>query len=299
MEYPEEYNDWIKAGYIAAQTLKFGKSLIKKGISVLEICDACDKKIYELGGIPAFPSQLSADDVAAHFCPTKESDFILDDHIVSLDVGASYNGAIGDNALSVDLSGNHTELVKASREALNNVKKIIQIGSSLGEIGKTIQETIESYGFSPVRNLSGHGLGRFNIHTHPSIPNYNTHDTTELKKGMTIAIEPFATTGRGEIFQTSNPTIFMIANKKPVRSTFTRQILKEIEKRNGMPFTTRWLTDKFGPIKTNFALKELMQQRIIDDYAPLPESSKGIVSQAEHSFIIDDKVIVTTQSYED
>lgn len=299
MDLTERYQDWIKAGEIAAQTLKFGKNLIKKEMSVLEICNKCDEKIIELGGVPAFPSQISCNDIAAHFCPTKESDFCLKDEVISLDVGACFKGAIGDNALSVDLSGKYSELIKASREALNNATKVLQIGTTLSEIGKEIQETINSFGFSPVRNLSGHGLDTYSIHTHPSIPNYNTHDNTELQKGMKIAIEPFATNGKGEIYQSANPTIFMLSHKKSVRSIFARQILKEIENYKGLPFTTRNLIEKFGSVKTNFALKELIQQGIISDYPPLIEVEHGMVSQAEHSFIIDDKIIKTTKSYED
>ena len=124
MKYDEKYEDWITAGNISAQTLKYGKSLIKKDMSVLEICQLCDKKIFELGGVLAFPTQISCNDVAAHFCPTKSSDLNLKDEVVSIDVGASYNGAIGDNALTVDLSKNYSDLVKASRDALNNVRKI-------------------------------------------------------------------------------------------------------------------------------------------------------------------------------
>lgn len=239
----EKNNDWIKAGFIASQTLQFGKELIKKNKSVLEICQACDNKIRELGGTPAFPTQVSCDDVAAHFCPDKKNDFNLNEHLVSLDVGACYNGAIGDNALTIDLSGKYKDLVKASREALNNASKILQIGTPIGQVGKVIQETIESYGYSPIKNLSGHGLGRYNIHTKPSMPNYDTHDGSVLQKGMTIAIEPFATNGQGEIYQSSNATIFMLAKRKPVRSIFARQILQEVDKLKGLPFTTRWLIE--------------------------------------------------------
>ena len=160
----DSYDDWIKAGRIAAETLEHGRSLIKKGKTILEVCDECDKKLYELGAIPAFPSQISCDDIAAHFCPEDSDNTPFDEQVVSLDVGSCVNGAIGDNAVTVDLSGKYTDLVKASRDALDSALKIIQIGTTLGEVGKVIQETIQSHGFAPVRNLSGHGLGRYNIH---------------------------------------------------------------------------------------------------------------------------------------
>lgn len=287
--------DWIKAGRIAAEVLEHGRLLIKKGATVLDVCDACDKKIYDLGAMPAFPSQISCDDIAAHFCPEEDDKTILDEQVVSLDVGACFNGAIGDNAVTVDLSENYSDLVKASRDALNAALKVVQIGTPLGEIGKAIHETIQGYGFSPIRNLSGHGLAPYNIHDKPSIPNFNTGDTTELQKGMHIAIEPFATNGKGMIYESSPATVFSLVNKKPIRNPFARQALVEIEKYKGLPFTKRWLTKKLGTLKVALALKELINQDIIRGYAPLPDMDHGIVTQAEHTAIIDDKVIITTK----
>ena len=122
-------------------------------------------------------------------------------------------------------------------------------------------------------------------------------DKTKLHKGMTFAIEPFSTTGAGIVGEKGHPTVFMLENKRPVRSPITREVLKEIESYEGLPFAERWLTRKFG-VKTNFALRELNQFGMIHNFPPLVETSKGIVAQAEHSILIDDKgdVIVTTKA---
>ena len=288
--------DWIKAGKISSEVLELGRVMIKKGATFLEVCDACDKKIYELGAIPAFPSQISCDDVAAHFCPEDNDTTIFEEQVASLDIAACYNGAIGDNAVTVDLSGKYGDLVKASRDALNQALKVVQIGTSLGEIGRAIHEAIQSYGFSPVKNLSGHGLNVYNIHDKPSIPNFDTGDSTELEKGMHIAIEPFASNGKGMIYESSPATIFSLVNKRPVRNPYSRKLLVEIEKYKGLPFTTRWLSRKFGPLPTKLGLKDLSTQGIIKGYAPLPDMDHGMVSQAEHSVLVDDKVIVTTKT---
>lgn len=287
--------DWIKAGRISAEVLQYGKSLIKKGKSILEICDACDKKIFDLGAIPAFPSQISCNHIAAHFCPDENDKTLFEDQLASLDIGACINGAIGDNAATVDLSGKYSDLVKASQEALEAALKIVGVGVKLSGIGKAIHDVINSYGFSPVRNLSGHGLGVYSIHEKPTIPNFDTGDSAVLEKGMKIAIEPFATSGKGMIYESSPSTLFSLYRKKPVRNTFARQILAEIEKYNGLPFTTRWLTRKFGALKVNIALKELLQLDILKSYAPLPDLAHGMVSQAEHTVIVDDPIIITTK----
>jgi methionyl aminopeptidase len=287
--------DWLKAGKIAAQVLDHGRLLIKKGTTILEVCNACDKKIYELGAIPAFPSQISCDDIAAHFCPEENDKTMFEEQLASLDVGVCINGAIGDNAVTVDLSGKYTELIKASRDALNAAIKVAQVGTSLSTIGKEIQDAIQSYGYSPIRNLSGHGLAPYNIHDRPNIPNCETGDKTVLEKGMHIAIEPFATTGKGMIYESSPATLYAMVQKKPVRNPFAREVLAHICTFKDLPFTKRWLTAKFGPLKTNIALNEMLRNGIIRDYPPLIEVNHGPVSQAEHTLIIDDKTIVTTK----
>lgn len=288
--------DWIKSGQIAAQVREYSKDLIKPGEKIIDIANKIENKIKELGGVVAFPVNISLNEIAAHYTPVHDDETILDNQIIKIDIGTSYNGAIGDTAYTIDLSNQYSDLVKASKKALSNVIKILQIDITLGEIGKTIQETIESYGYSPIKNLSGHGLDLYSVHQPPSIPNYNTNDNTKLKKGQTIAIEPFATNGVGMIKESGRAMIFSQINKRPIRNKFSRLIFNEIQTYKNLPFTSRWLTAKFGTLKTNLGLRELIQVGNIKEYPPLPEVNKGMVSQAEHSFIIDDKVITTTKS---
>lgn len=275
-----------KAGKIAAEALKYAKSLVKPGASLLEVTEKTEEKIKELGGSLAFPVQISLNDVAAHFCPEQDDKTVFKDQLVSIDIGVHIDGYIGDNALTVDLSGKNEDLVKASREALDNAIKIIKPGITLGEIGRVIQETITRYGFAPVRNLSGHGLEEFDIHTKPTIPNYDNGDSTELEKDMLIAIEPFASKGAGIIYESSNATVFQLFGKKPVRSMITRQVLREIESYEGLPFCRRWLVKKFGLPKTSFALRELKNLEILREYPPLIDEAHGLVSQAEHTVLV-------------
>jgi methionyl aminopeptidase len=235
------------------------------------------------------------DSIAAHYCAEPDDKTVFDRQVCSLDVGVHVDGFIGDTAATVDLSGEYTDLVKASEEALKEAIKIVQIGVKVNEIGKAIQETISSFGFSPIKNLTGHGLSKFNIHDKPTIPNFDTGDETELEKGTVIAIEPFATTGSGMVYEREQGNIFSLVNKKPVRGQFAREALKIIETYENLPFTTRWLAKKMSLPKANFALRELLKNEIIKSYPPLPEKNKGIVTQAEHSMIIGDKVEVTTK----
>ena len=285
-----------KAGKIAAEARDYGISLIKKDASLLEVTKKVEEKIIKLGGEMAFPPQISMNDCAAHFYPDADDKTIFKDQLCSLDVGVHIDGFIGgDTAKTVDLSGENAELVKASLEALNNALKIVKPGIKLFEIGKVIQETITKYGFAPVRNLSGHGLDEYNIHTKPSVPNYDNGDPTELEEDQLIAIEPFASKGAGIIYESGNATVFQLIAKKPVRNIFTRQILKEIDKFKGLPFCRRWLTEKFSLPKVNFALKELRNLEILREYPPLVDQNHGLVSQAEHTIIVKDKPMILTK----
>src|SRR3989338_5402529 len=290
-------NDFIKAGRITAEALEYGKSLIKKGSKILDVTEQIEKKIYEMGGKPAFPVRISCNEIAAHFCVEEDDSKVFDDKLVCLYLGVHINGAIGDNAYTIDLSGKYSDLVTAAQKALEEALKVVQVGIELRVIGRTINDTIKSYGFNPVRNLSGHGLGLYGIHTEPTIPNIDNGDRTKLAKGMTFAIEPFATTGAGVVHESGLATVFMLEHPKPVRSPITREILKEISSYEGLPFAKWWLTKKFGA-KANFALRELKQLGMIHEFPPLVEAGKGIVSQAEHSVLIgdDSEVIVLTKA---
>jgi len=292
----EEIEKYRQAGKITAQALEYGKSLVKKGALMVEVLDKIEEKINELGGKPAFPAQVSCNHIAAHYCPEEDDKTVFSDQLVCLDVGVHVDGFIGDTAVTVDLSGKYTGLIKAAEEALDNAIKIIKVGTTLGEIGKTIQETIQKYGFAPVRNLSGHGLGKYEVHTKPSIPNFDNKDATKIEKGMVFAVEPFASTGAGIVQDLGNATVFELTEKRPVRSPLTRQVLKEIEIYNGLPFTTRWLTRKFGQ-RAKIALREMGQLGMIYAHPPLADKNKGMISQAEHTVLIDNegKAIILTK----
>jgi methionyl aminopeptidase len=287
---PETVEKYKKAGKIASQALAYGKELIKKDAKVLDVCDKIEEKIVSLGALPAFPVQISMNSIAAHYCPEDDDEINFSDQLVSLDVGVHIDGFIGDNACSVDLSGENSDLVKASSEGLKAAIEKVKLGVKLSEIGAAIEDAISGYGFKPVRNLSGHGLDSYNIHCLPTIPNFDTKEDKVLEKGV-IAIEPFATNGAGMIHEKGDASVFSLIEKKSVRVGFVRNIQKEIEKLDGLPFTTRWLTKKFSPAQVKYALNQFKQLGTLKEYPPLVEKQDGLVSQAEDSLMVDDEVV--------
>lgn len=292
--------DFLQAGKLASEVRNFGKSLIKKGASYNEVISKIRKKIAELGAIPAFPPQIALDDVAAHFLPHPDNDIIFVDEVVKLDIGICYEGAIGDCAITVDLSGHYQKLVDAAEAALLAAEQHLQVGRALRDIGRIIEEVILSYDLVPVRNLGGHGLGCYQVHTAPSVPNYpDERAMGVIKPGMTFAIEPFVTNGKGLIYDADHPTIFKFVKLHRPRSPFARQILDQIRTFHGLPFALHdLLAPEISTADIEHALTELLQIGAIAGYPPLIEEAHGMVAQAENSVLIDEKgeVFITTRS---
>ena len=290
--------NFIQAGQLAKQVRAFGKSLIQQGASYIDVMNKIQRKIMELGARPAFPPQLALNHVAAHFLPMPGEDIEFTDQIVKLDIGVCYEGAIGDCAVTVDLSGRYQGLIDAAEAALLNAEKIVRVGLPVKEIGKVIEATIQSYGYVPIRNLSGHGLGEYKIHTSPIIPNYEDQSKAVIKAGMTFAIEPFATNGKGLIYEGGEAAIFGLASPRPLQSELARSLLTVIRSFSGLPFSLHDLITPEWPYdKVKSGLGELIKAGVVTGYAPLLEQGDGMVAQAENSVLVDEKgnVIITTR----
>lgn len=286
-------SDYVKSGKIAAQAREYGKTLVKAGAKYVDIADKIEAKIEELGGKTAFPVDVSVNHIAAHDCPIFEDERKIEKgDVVMLDIGVHVNGAVTDTACTVEVeTTKYTKLIKASEEALQEAIKLVKPGVKINEIGKKIQEVIQSHGFSPIKNLSGHGVGEYEIHSAPTIPNFDNGDEKTLEKGMKIAIEPFATTGQGKVTEGKPSGVYGLVFSKNVRNIFDRQVLKYIEENyKSLPFSTRSLIKEFGN-KVRFALKNLERENILDQYNVLPEISKGMVSQAEHTLIVGEEIL--------
>jgi len=286
----------IQAGEIAKKIKVYAKEIIKKDISLLEIAEKIEDKIHELGGKIAFPATLCINEIAAH-CTPSHDDETKASGLLKVDIGVHIEGYIADTAFSLDLenSEENKKLIKASKDALENVEKQINFESTLGEVGKIIEDTINSQGFNPIVNLSGHLMEQYDLHAGVSIPNIDNKSDFELGEGL-FAIEPFATPGSGKVQDGRPSGIYQVQNIKNTRSPIAREILGYIsEEYNTLPFCSRWLVKKFGT-KALLGLRQLEQEKILHHFPQLIESSKAIVSQAENTFLIEkDKITITTK----
>jgi len=265
--------------------------MIQPGKSIQEVVKEIEDQVYEQGGGLAFPLNLSMNEDAAHdtASPDDERTFAIGD-VVKLDLGVHLEGYIADTATTIDL-GDHGKLLESSRSALECAVSLVKPGVLISELGGAIQHEIESRGFKPVTNLTGHGLARYIIHTPPNIPNFPAPGSGKLEAGMVFAIEPFATTGSGRVSDKARTEIFQQIGVKPVRLAPARKIIDLVRERRGMPFARRWLPAE----KQDFALANLISQGIVRGYPVLADVPGSVVSQHEQTLIVtEDGYLVTT-----
>jgi len=284
-----EFEKINEAGEISKKVKEYAREFIKKDMPLLEIAEKIEKKMEELGGEIAFPTTLSINEIAAHYTPSYD-DKKLAEGLLKIDLGVHVDGWISDTAFSMDLENDKENalLIKATENALKNAIKISKFGMEVSEIGKEIEETMNSFGVNPIVNLTGHGLGRWEIHLEPSIPNIDNKKKGELGEGS-YAIEPFATFGAGRVYEGKPSGIYIINSENNIRNSLSRKILKFIkQKYKGLPFCSRNIIKEFGRTSL-FALNQLEESGVIYQFPQLIEAMHKPVAQTEHSIIVTKK----------
>jgi len=250
--------------------------------------------------MPSFPVNISSNEIAAHYTPRYNDKKIFNQgDLVKLDVGSHVDGYIADVAMTIEIGSNkYNDLIKSSTEALDNAIGLIRPGIEVLEIGNIIESTIKSYNFVPIENLTGHSLDRFELHSGISIPNIaNTINKTKLKQGDVIAIEPFSTDGKGHVLSGEGSNIYLIKpsyKSRLIRDNKLKILFDNFNKEFGtLPFAQRWC-EKMTK-KIDISLKKLQFFGLIKHYPQLIEQNKCIVSQKEHTIIVnEDGCEVTT-----
>ncbi len=291
----------LEAGRIAAKVRDEAVSRIRPGAGLLDICEWVERRIVELGGKPAFPCNISVDSVAAHYTPPPGDETLVPEgSVVKLDVGVQVDGYIADTAVTVSFNPDHDALLEAAREALEAALSVIRPGAKFRDVGRVVEGTITRFGFKPIKNLSGHSLGRYLIHAGESIP--NTGEPLRFgtfKPGHAYAIEPFATNGAGYVRDSREYYIYAVVKirAKGLRSFEARLLSEAYSRFRTLPFTARWLLDLGEGKDVVAGLERLVKRRVVHAYPVLVEAAGGLVSQFEHTvFITEDDVVVTTRS---
>lgn len=206
----EEVEIQRQSSLLVGKTLAEVAKIIRPGISTIELDKVAETFILDSGAKPGFkgysgfPSTLciSVNDEVVHGVPGKRE--LKDGDIVSIDCGTLMNGFYGDSAYTFAIGEVDEEmrlLLERTKQSLYlGIEKAV-VGRRVGDIGYAIQKYVEGFGYSVVRDLVGHGVGR-ELHEKPEVPNYGRRGSgTKLKTGMCLAIEPMINLGRKEVFQ--------------------------------------------------------------------------------------------------
>ncbi len=291
-----EFEGYCKAGEIANKLRQHLKSFIKPKMKLIEIANELDSQLIKNNVKPAFPINLSLNEVAAHYTPSFQDETIAEG-ILKVDFGVEVDGYIADLAFSLDLTEKkeYKEMIELNEKILEKTLESLNYNSMVADIGNNIEKRLEEQKYNIIKNLTGHSLEQYKIHGSTSIPNTKNNNKTLLKE-KAIAVEPFLTTGIGEVIEGKPSEIFMLIQDKNTRDSASRKILEYIKTEyKTKPFCKRWLDQK--GFKTTFALKILTKEKIIYNFPVLVEKSKKPVSQAEETIIFhDNKVIITTKN---
>jgi len=220
----EEIEIQRQSSLLVGKTLAEIAKVIKPGINTIELDAIAEEFIRDHGAVPGFkgyggfPGSLciSVNDEVVHGIPGER--VLEDGDIVSVDCGTFMNGFYGDSAYTFAVGNVKEEyllLLQRTKESLYLAIDQAVAGKRIGDIGHAVQSYVEGYGYSVVRDLVGHGVGR-NLHEKPEVPNYGRRGTgTKLKPGMTLAIEPMVNLGVKEVVQENDGWTIKTADAKP------------------------------------------------------------------------------------
>ncbi|MBI3620580.1 MAG: type I methionyl aminopeptidase [Nitrospirae bacterium] len=200
----KEIEVMAEASRIVAQTLLELRTLTRPGVTTLELDDAAETTIRQLGGTPAFKGYrnfprtlcISVNEEVVHGIPSKRR--LQEGDIVGLDLGAIVEGYYGDAAMTIPVgavSEPAQRLMQVAQQALYDGIAQAKVGNRLSDISHAVQQRAESAGFSVVTDFVGHGIGR-QLHEEPQVPNFGPPGQgPRLRPGMVLAIEPMVNMG--------------------------------------------------------------------------------------------------------
>ncbi len=283
---------YVLAGKIGREALEYAQALIEPGVLFYDVAEKAEQFIRDRDALPSFPVNLSINNEAAHYTPYEgdRKKFKTGD-LVKVDLGAMVDGYMSDNAATMEVgnTGNYSDLIDATREALNSAIKTLRPLISIHRIGEEIGNVITSYGFNPVKNLGGHGINRYDLHSEIFIPNYDDGNDETIKTDKVIAIEPFASTGIGMIHSGQLGNIYII--DQPSSRDKDEILYKNF---STAPFAERWVSRLMK--NDQEYLRKKMSTKYISGFAVLKEHSKSMIAQSEHTImVLGDEIIVTTK----
>jgi methionyl aminopeptidase len=293
--------NYLRAGKIASTVRENARRRNHVGRPLLDICESIEDEIISLGGKPAFPVNVSVNEIAAHYtAEPNDPTVIKDTDILKIDLGVHIDGYIADTAVTISYNPKYNQLVNISELSLSEAIKIAKINTKSGEIGKIIENTMIYHGFKPIQNLSGHSLEQYVVHAGKSIPNIKTFGSSfYLVNNQAYAIEPFVTTkdGSGVVYEGKIKNIYSLVSRKPTKDKDVDEFIIYLWNRyKTLPFAIRWLVRDYDETTVRKVVDFLIKKKNVRAYPILVEGNNKVVSQAEHTiYILSNSTYVITQ----
>lgn len=278
------------SGRILRETREEMKHFVHENQPIIEVCEKAEELIRKKGGRPAFPCNVSINEIAAHYTsPPNDDKRIPEKSIVKVDIGAHVDGYVTDTSITLCFNPEYESLVETAEIALEKAVESIGPGVSTSELGRIIENAIKSRGFKPISNLTGHQVGRYLVHTGTSLPNVSHLLSSKIKIGGVYAIEPFVTVlnAAGKVENGEESTIFRLIKPRSQRNQYSKQLLRFIEENfKTLPFAERWLQDAVEKEHYREAFHDLLSSKTLMNYPIFVEASRQPVAQAEHTVLI-------------
>ena len=278
------------SGKILRETREEMKLFVRENMPIIEVCEKAENLIRAKGGKPAFPCNVSINEVAAHYTsPPSDERKIPEKAVVKVDIGVHVDGYVTDTAFTACFNPDHKRMADTAEHALKTAVENIHGEMPVSRIGGLIENAIKNRGFKPISNLTGHSVGRYLIHAGTSIPNVSQLSFAKVRTGEVFAIEPFVTLpdAEGRVEDGVEMTIFRFVKAKPLQSSHAKQLSKFIEANfKTLPFAERWLKGAVPKEKHDEAFKELLRSKTLMAYPVFVEASGKPVTQAEHTVLI-------------
>lgn len=291
---------YLRAGEAARYVLGKAIEIVEEGASLHRIVEELEAAILSQGAKPAFPVNISINNIAAHYSPgVRDQVVIPPGAVVKVDVGVHVEGYIADAAVTVALDPQRYSLVEAAKRALRAALTVLKPGAELSDVGGHIETAAKSAGFKTISNLSGHLMERYVLHAGKHVPNVKSEPCGKASAGEVYAVEPFVTDGAGYVVEAEGGTIYRLASTRDTKNLALNRMIKELwMKYRGLPFSERWVFREGGEIALSL-LRELVRLRRVQVYPPLIEAVGGFVAQFEDTvLLLPNKVLNITEVLE-
>jgi methionyl aminopeptidase len=278
------------SGKILRETREEMRGFVHENMPIIDVCEKAEGLIRQKGGKPAFPCNVSINEVTAHYTsPPGDKSMIPSNSVVKVDIGVHVDGYVTDTAFTACFNPEYEGMTETAKLALTAAIETVEDNVSPSKIGGVIENTIRNRGYRPIENLTGHSVGRYLIHAGTSIPNVHQVTLGKLHAGELYAIEPFVTVREagGAVEDAPQKTIFRLVKPKSAKSPDAKQLLRYIEENfRTLPFAERWIIGVLPQKQHASAFKDLLTSKAVTAYPVFVEVTRKTVTQAEHTVLV-------------